>query len=213
VLHNGNGASVFNGANDDASGLAVLAGIADGFATQGVRPRRSIVFAAFFGEELGQLGSQFYTRHPLVPLQDTIADINLEQLGRPDSSDGLNIGQFNATGFGYTTLTAVFQRAAEAVGITLKNDELRGDAYYLRSDNRAFAEVGIPSHTFSVAYEFPDYHKPSDKWQKLDYENMAKVGRAIASGVWNAANSVASPEWLSTSETAPFRRSRHSPTN
>ena len=73
--------------------------------------------------------------------------------------------------------------------------EKNSDSFFGRSDNATFADAGVPSTTISVSYVYPDYHKASDEWPKLDYENLAKVDRAIALGVWNMANDARAPQW------------------
>ena len=66
-------------------------------------------------------------------------------------------------------------------------DEASSDSFFARSDNQAFADAGIPAHTLSVGYVFPDYHQAGDEWPKIDYENMAKVTRGIVAGLLNIA--------------------------
>ena len=79
----------------------------------------------------------------------------------------------------------------------------------LRSDNEALAKLGIPAHTILVAYDFSDYHAVGDEWQKIDYDNMAKVDRMIALAVLNLANSATAPQWTADNpKTAPFREAR-----
>ncbi|HVW85062.1 MAG TPA: M28 family peptidase, partial [Bryobacteraceae bacterium] len=82
---------VYNGAHDNGSGTASVIEVASALATLHPRPKRSILFLAFFGEEEGLLGAYFYTRHPLVPLKSTVADINFEQMGRTDDQDGKKV--------------------------------------------------------------------------------------------------------------------------
>ena len=87
--------------------------------------------------------------------------------------------------------------------------EKNSDAYFRRSDNAAFADAGVPSTTISVAYDFPDYHKPGDEWEKLDYQNMAKVDRTIALAMIEIANSATTPKWDKTNpKTAAFVKAR-----
>ena len=74
-------------------------------------------------------------------------------------------------------------------------DEKNSDSFFGRSDNQAFADAGVPAHTLSVGYVFPDYHQPGDEWPKIDYENMAKVDRAVALAVLSVADNPAAPEW------------------
>ena len=69
------------------------------------------------------------------------------------------------------------------------------DAFFARSDNQALADLGIPAHTICTAFEYPDYHKPSDTWDKIDYNNMAKVLKTVGLGVLEMANSNIEPHW------------------
>jgi Zn-dependent M28 family amino/carboxypeptidase len=150
---------------------------------------------ALFGEEAGLLGSRYYCRHPIFPIAKTVAEINLEQLGRTDDTEGPRPLQFNLTGFDYTNIAAAFSAAGEETGIKVVKHETNSDAFFGRSDNAAFADVGIPSTTLSVSYVFPDYHQPGDEWQKLDYDNMAKVDVAVALGILKIAESAKAPQW------------------
>jgi hypothetical protein len=185
---------IFNGANDDGSGTVSVIEIAAAFAKQNPRPKRSILFVAFFGEELGLFGSAYYARHPLVPLAKTIADVNIEQVGRTDDSEGPEISKATVTGFGFSTMTKSLIEAGNLVGLNVHSRK-RGDFFYLHSDNAALAEAGIPAHTFGVGLLFPDHHRVEDEWQKIDYENMAKFDRAAALGLWMLASDAAPPEW------------------
>src|SRR5260370_4471630 len=82
-------------------------------------PRRSVVFIAYFGEEKGLLGSRYYGRHPLVPLNRTVADLNLEHLGRTDGDTGKKVGAATITGFGYSEITTTFQLAGKATAVEI----------------------------------------------------------------------------------------------
>lgn len=191
----GDGDLIFNGANDDASGTASVMEIASAFAAMQPKPKRSILFVALFGEELGLFGSQYYGRHPLVPLSKTVGDINLEHMGRTDSNEGAKIASASFTGYEYSGLPAIFEKAGAQVGVKVYKDDKRSDAFFARSDNQALADLGIPAHTLCVAFEFPDYHGVGDEWGKLDYENMAKVDRMVALGLWFVADSETPPAW------------------
>ncbi len=195
TLPEGEGDRIYNGANDDASGAATVVAAANALAALPERPRRSILFIEFFGEELGLWGSRYYVGHPVVPLADTIADINLEQLGRTDSSEGQNIGMMNLTGFDFTTLPGTFRGAGADCGVEVKNDAALSGRYFAASDNASFAAAGTPSTTASVTYEFPDYHGLGDEWPKLDYENMARVGCAVTLAARRLADSADLPKW------------------
>ncbi len=195
VRGTGEGDHIYNGANDDASGTASMIEIANTLAALPTRPKRSIVFIALFGEELGLVGSRYYARHPIYPLAKTVADLNLEQMGRTDDVTGSRVGIVNVTGFDFTTLTNDLEQAGGELGIQVLKDEESSDPFFARSDNQAFADAGIPAHTLSVGYVFADYHQPGDEWPKIDYENMAKVDRAVALAVYRVADRAAAPEW------------------
>lgn len=200
IKKDGEGDLIYNGANDDASGTASVLEIAAALATMQPHPRRSIVFVTFFGEEMGLLGSRYYGAHPLVPLAKTVADVNLEHMGRTDSDLGPHIGMVNFTGFDFSDVTATFKRAGEATDIRVVKDEANSDPFFARSDNQAMADMGVPAHTISVSYEFPDYHKVSDEWPKVDYDNMARVDRMVALGLLAIADNPQAPRW---NEAAP----------
>ena len=195
VRPNTPGDNIYNGANDDASGTASVIAVATALAALEEKPKRTIVFMAVFGEENGGLGARWYTGHPIFPIAKTIADINLEQLGRTDDSEGPRLAQFNLTGFDYTDIAASFVKAGAATGVQAVKHEKNSDAFFGRSDNATFADSGIPSTTISVSYIFPDYHGAGDEWPKLDYDNLAKVDATIALGVLEIANSAHVPQW------------------
>jgi hypothetical protein len=186
---------IFNGANDDGSGTVSVIEIAGALASMNPAPKRSILFVTFFGEEKGLLGSHYYAEHPLVPLKDTVAQINLEQLGRTDDSDGPQVGTATLTGFTYSDVPATFGAAGSETGVKVYNSEKNGDAFFGRSDNQSLADAGIPAHTLAVAFEFPDYHGVGDEWNKIDYDNLAKVDRMVALGVIHLADNPQAPKW------------------
>ena len=188
------GDCIFNGANDNASGTASVIEIAAALAGLERRPRRSIVFIAFFGEERGLLGSTHYARRPVFPLEKTAANINLEQLGRTDSGEGPQIANATFTGFEYSDVPAAFQAAGELTGVTVYQSA-PGNRYFSQSDNIVFANAGVPAHTVSIAYTFPDYHGLADHPGKIDYDNMARVNRMLALGAVMVAENPVPPRW------------------
>src|SRR6185369_9037526 len=100
---------IFNGANDDGSGTVGVIELASALSRLNPRPKRSILFMTFFGEELGLVGSRYYGRHPLVPLAKTIAQVNMEQIGRTDDSEGPQVGTLAVTGFDFSDVGATLQ--------------------------------------------------------------------------------------------------------
>jgi hypothetical protein len=196
---------VFNGANDDGSGTVGVIELASALSKLSQRPKRSILFLTFFGEELGLVGSRYYGRHPLVPLAKTVAQVNLEQIGRTDDSEGPQVGTLAVTGFDYSDVGATLQRAGEAEGIKVYKHPTNSDAYFARSDNQSLADAGVPAHTAGVAFEFPDYHAVGDEWTKVDYANMERVVRAVGLAALLVADDAREPRWNEQNpKTAPY---------
>ena len=148
-----------------------------------------------FGEERGLLGSRYYGRHPIFPLARTVADVNLEQVGRTDSSEGSQVNRASLTGFDFTDLGQTFKKAGELTGIEVYKHEQNSDAFFGRSDNQALADAGVPAHTLCVAFEYPDYHQPGDHWDKVDYVNLARTARMVALALCLVARSETAPKW------------------
>ena len=191
----GQGDRYFNGANDDGSGTVSVIELAKAFSAMKVRPKRSIVFMTFFGEEKGLVGSRYYGAHPLFPIPSTVADINIEQVGRTDDSEGAQVASLGITGFDFSEVGTIIRQAGDQTGIRVWKHPVNSDRYFAHSDNQALADQGIPAHTISVAYAFPDYHKVSDKSDRIDYANMAKVDRAVALAILMIANNAQEPRW------------------
>ncbi len=205
VRTNGSGDRIFNGANDDGSGTVSVMEVARALARLPKHPRRSIVFMTFFGEEEGLTGSQYYAHHPVFPLAKTVADLNLEQVGRTDSTEGPQISNASLTGFDYSDLTGYVAQAGERTGVRVYKNPTGSDNYFAASDNFSFAEAGVPAETLCVAFDYPDYHAVGDEWQKIDYDNMAKVDRAVALAMFLMADSEQPVHWNENNpKTAPF---------
>jgi hypothetical protein len=173
---------IFNGANDDGSGTVSVVELASALST-------------LKGEEHGLLGSRYYGRHPVVPVEKTVADVNLEQVGRTDSSEGPQVATASLTGFGFSDVSAVFVNAGLAEGVKVYKHPTNSDAYFGASDNQALADLGVPAHTLCVAYQYPDYHQAGDHWDKVDYVNMAKVDRMVARALLTIADDPNEPRW------------------
>ena len=186
---------VFNGANDDGSGTVSVIEVASALASLKERPRRSILFVTFFGEEKGLLGSRYYGRNPIFPVEKTIADVNLEQVGRTDDSEGPQVGTACLTGYGYSEVSKVFEAAGEAEGVRIYRHPRNSDAFFGRSDNQALADLGVPAHTLCVAFQFSDYHRAADHWEKVDFANMARIDRMVARALLTLADDPDEPKW------------------
>lgn len=195
VRADASGDNIFNGANDDGSGTVSVIELASALSSLKQKPRRSIVFMTFFGEEKGFLGSRYYGRHPVFPIEKTVANINLEQVGRTDSTEGPQLANASITGFDFSDVGLIFKAAGELTGINVYKHERNSDAFFSRSDNQALADQGVPAHTLCVAFVYADYHGAGDHWDKIDYDNMAKVNRCIALALVMIAENPQPPKW------------------
>lgn len=187
--------TINNGANDDGSGTVSVIELASALAGMKTRPKRSIIFMTFFGEERGLLGSRYYGKHPAFPLDKTVADVNLEHVGRTDDVEGDKTNTATLTGFDFSDMGPIFKRAGELTGINVYKHEKNSDSFFGRSDNQAMADAGVPAHTLCVAFIFPDYHKVGDHWDKINYPNLAKTNRMIALALTMIANNPETPKW------------------
>jgi hypothetical protein len=186
---------IYNGANDDGSGTVSVIELAAALGAADPRPRRSILFLTFFGEEKGLLGSRYYGKHPLVPIEKTVAMINLEHVGRTDDTEGPQVDRASMTGFDFSDVGPIFEQAGRATGVTVFKHPRNSDAFFGRSDNQALADLGVPAHSLCTAFLFPDYHGPLDHWDKVDCENMSRVTKTVALGLMSIADSDSTPQW------------------
>jgi hypothetical protein len=183
-----NGDSIYNGADDDASGVVAVLEIARALKA-GPAPRRTVIFAATTGEEVGLLGTRWYLQHPVVPIEQMSANLEIEMIGRPDSLAG-GRGRAWLTGFERSTMGETFARAGLPIGPDKRPDQ----QFFERSDNIAFARQGVPAHTLSSYNMHDDYHQLSDDVSAVDFEHMAAVIDAAVKAVGLLANGPA-PVW------------------
>lgn len=191
----GEGDLIFNGANDDGSGTVGVMEIASALSKLNPRPKRSIVFMTFYGEEKGLVGSRYYGAHPVFPVAKTIADINLEQIGRTDDDEGPRVSALSMTGYDYSDLGPIFKSACGKVGVDVQKHPRFSDAYFARSDNQAMADLGVPAHTVCTAFSYPDYHRVGDHWDKIDFPNLTKICKGVTVALLEIANSAKEPAW------------------
>ena len=194
-----NGDSIYNGADDDASGVVAVLEIARAL-TAGPRPRRTVIFAATTGEEVGLLGTRWYLQHPVVPIPQMSANLEIEMIGRPDSLAG-GAGRAWLTGFERSTMGATFARA----GLPIGPDKRLDQQFFERSDNIAFARLGVPAHTLSSYNMHTDYHEPSDDLTHVDIPHMTAVIRAGAAAARLLADGEA-PRWNANGRPQAQRR-------
>ena len=191
VRAHASGDSIFNGADDDASGTAAIVEVAEAFASLPQPPARSLIFLAVSGEEKGLLGSRYYSDHPTVPIEDIVANINIDMIGRNSPDSIVAIGQE------FSSLGPLLQNVADehgALGLTVAEDIWPEENFFFRSDHFSFARREIPA-IFFFAGVHEDYHQPSDEVEKLDVDKAARVARLV---FW-LGNAIASdsqvPQW------------------
>jgi hypothetical protein len=189
------GDSIYNGADDNASGTAVLLELAEAFATLSERPARSIVFLAVSGEERGLVGSRYFVDHPTIPIEQVVANINMDVVGRNAPDTVIAIGQE------YTSLGPLAQRIAQEnpqLGLNIIADPLPEEQALFRSDHVAFMRKGIPAIQFFTGAH-PDTHRPSDEIDKINPEKAARVGRLVFWLTHELASTPERPVWLGDS--------------
>jgi hypothetical protein len=187
---------VYNGADDDGSGTVAVLEMAQAFAqaqAEGHGPRRSMLFMPVSGEEKGLLGSEWYSDHPVFPLDSTITNLNIDMIGRTDSAHATSepyvyiIGSDRLS----TELDAINTRAnATYTQLMLDqtfNDENDPNRFYYRSDHYNFAKHGVPViFYFNGVHE--DYHQPGDEVQKIRFDLLAQRARLVFHTAWELAN-------------------------
>ncbi|MBP8158250.1 MAG: M28 family peptidase, partial [Flavobacterium sp.] len=187
---------IYNGADDDGSGTSALLEIAQAFQMAkkaGHGPKRSVLFLHVTGEEHGLLGSRYYSENPLFPLVNTVADINIDMIGRRDA--------LHANTNNYVYIIGANRLSAELdhisatmnqkyVGLDLDyrfNDPKDPNRFYERSDHYNFAKHGIPSVFFFNGVH-ADYHKKTDEADKIEYDALEKRTQLAFVVAWELAN-------------------------
>ena len=184
-----NGDSIYNGANDDASGVTAVIMLANYFKALG-NNERTLVFAAFTGEEMGGLGSQYFSKQ--FDANKVIAMFNIEMIGT-ESKWGKNSAYI--TGYEKTDMGRILQKNLEGTGFTFYADPYPAESLFYRSDNATLALLGVPAHTISTSKmdSEPNYHKVSDQIETLDLDNMTMIVRSIALSSKTIVSGVDSP--------------------
>lgn len=183
--------TIWNGADDDASGSTGILMVAEAYARLRVKPKRSIIILHVSGEEKGLLGSQWYAEHPTVPVAQMVTNINFDMIGRNNPDSIVVIGKEHSD-LG-TTLAAVNARHPE-LRFTTADDLWPNERFYFRSDHYNFARKGVPIlFFFNGTHE--DYHGFDDEVEKIDEDKIsrvAKIGFYLGAEV---ANTTARPAW------------------
>ena len=189
-------ASIYNGADDNGSGTSTILEVAQAFVEaqkMGQGPRRSVLFLLVSGEEKGLLGSQYYAEHPVFPLANSIANVNVDMVGRVDAKHAANPNYIYVIGADkLSTDLHNINEAANAKYTHLEldytyNDDNDPNRFYYRSDHYNFAERGIPAiFYFNGTHE--DYHRTTDDVEKINFEKMEKIAQLVFHTSWELAN-------------------------
>jgi hypothetical protein len=183
--------SIYNGADDDGSGSVALLEIAEQLATGGARPKRSILFVWHAAEEMGLIGSGWFTDHPTVPLDSIVAQLNLDMVGRGGPIDLRGGGPEYLQVIGANRRSAALETVVEEVNGTSAHPftlvESDPDGLFCRSDHWSYARFGIPIAFFTTGLH-ADYHQPTDEAQYIDYVKLEHVTRFVS----NIATALAS---------------------
>ncbi|PRY90794.1 Zn-dependent M28 family amino/carboxypeptidase [Mongoliibacter ruber] len=190
---NAEGDSIYNGARDNAVGTVAVIKAAKYFAEN--PPKRSILLCAWTAEEKGLLGSAFFADNPLVPLNQVIYNLNIDNGGYNDTSI------ITVIGFGRTSVDPLIAEATEVFGLKTIGDPSPEQGLYDRSDNVNFARKGIPSPTFSLGFTAFDeeitrhYHQPSDEVDNFDLDYAVKYWKSYILTAEKIANNAERPQW------------------
>lgn len=187
-----------NGADDDGSGTVAVLEIAEAFKTasdNGYAPKRSVIFLHVTGEEKGLLGSRYYTDYePLVPLRNTVADLNIDMIGRTDPKRKSTNRNYIYL-IGSDKLSTELHNISENINKTYTNiefdytynDENDPNRFYYRSDHYNFAKNNIPI-IFYFSGTHADYHKPTDTPDKIEYDLLENRTKLVFYTAWELAN-------------------------
>jgi peptidase M28-like protein len=183
--------SINNGADDDASGTIGVVELAEAFSRAGARPKRSIIFLTVSGEEKGLWGSNFFTAHPPVPIEQIVADINIDMIGRNWADTIVAIGKE------HSDLGATLNRVNTAhpeLRMTAIDDRWPQEQFYFRSDHYNFARRGVPIlFFFNGVHE--DYHQVTDSPDKINSGKEARILRLLFYLGQEIGNSPKRPQW------------------
>lgn len=182
------GDNIYNGADDDASGVTAVLELARMLAAA-PRPRRTILFALFGSEETGGMGSTYFRERTPVPLEAIVANLQFEMIGRPDAAVPANT--LWLTGYERSTLGSELS----AHGAPLVADPHPRENFFQRSDNYTLARRGVVAHTVSSFGLHEQYHRPDDEISKIDFGHMARAIEAMTKSILWLANSDVKPQW------------------
>lgn len=198
-----NGDSINNGADDDATGTTAVVLLAEAMAKMPA-PRRNILFVCFAAEERGLLGSKAFCEQPPLPLEQIVAVLNIEMIGRPEEG---NEGKAWVTGSGYSDFASICDQAFQKTGSGLVEFRM-ANQLFMASDNFSFVSKGIVAHSLSAGSLHSDYHQPSDEVEKLNIPHMTQIIRRLMDVTRELAERDQAPAWNKQGEAIVERANR-----
>jgi Zn-dependent M28 family amino/carboxypeptidase len=195
---------IYHGADDNASACAAVIAMAEALTSTKERPKRSVMFLVFEAEEDGLLGAFHYVDRPIVPLDRTVAVLNMDMIGRDEDSATWNThaadnrNGVNVIGTLYNPdLRKVIEAENKQIGLALdyKTDKDDREGWFARSDHYPFAITSVPMVLFNTG-EHPDYHTANDTWDRINYPKLEKIARLVYLSAWNLANAPGRPRFV-----------------
>jgi len=186
-----NGDSIYNGADDDASGTTGVIELAEALSVPGARPKRSVLFLTVSGEEHGLWGSGWFSEHSPVAITQIVADLNIDMIGRNWKDTIVVIGKE------HSDLGATVDRVSKAhpeLRMKAIDDIWPEENFYFRSDHYNFARKGVPI-LFFFNGTHPDYHGPRDEPSRIDAEKESRIVRLIYLATQDVGNAAQRPAW------------------
>ena len=185
------GDSIYNGADDDASGTSAVLEIAQAFSSMPTKPKRSVIFVLVSGEEKGLFGSAHFVANPPVPAKQMVANINIDMIGRNAPDSTVAIGQ-DYSSLGPTMQTV--NKAHPELKLTVAPDLWPEENLFVRSDHFNFAKAEIPAIFFTSGLH-ADYHKPSDEPETIDTDKLTRTAKLLFFLGDEIANNAVAPTW------------------
>lgn len=192
------GDSIYNGARDNAVGVATVMAAGKYFSNQ--PPKRSVILALWTAEELGLIGSRYFTENPVVPLEQIVFNLNIDGAGYNDTT------KVTVVGLERTDAESIFESSVQAFDLEAIPSPVPELGLFNRSDNVHFAREGIPAPTFSLGFTaFNEelqyyYHQPTDESDTINFNYVINYARAYILSAQRIANATDAPFWISGDE-------------
>ena len=204
IAFNAGGDFINNGADDDGTGTTAVMHLADSLKESGTKLDRSVAFVCFSGEEKGLLGSNAFAETPPFPLKNVAVNINIEMIGRPKAGEE---NQAWVTGRSLSDFESIVTEGLKAAAVKMVTSKM-GERLFRASDNYSLASRGVVAHSISAGYMHPDYHRPTDEVDRIDFVHMTQIIRGIREGLILFGNREKRPAYNEAGKKATTNRRR-----